>query len=572
MACEDETVEVLKDPSQAAALADTSRAVILARGTLAARQRLGAARARVRMAELNNEDPEEIAAARAELAPLEEKAGAAEKRFEEADTRKPQADADGATLYGQTTPRPAEISEALPLTAALISETGEVLSTVAVDDTGAFSLKAAGTVKARVQVSDSAQAVLFREAKVTELRAGTIEFRDVALDKAKPTPTPPPTVLTMPDLSNQSEAAACALLARIGIADIKIIDAPNSSTPGLVVGQTPDAGTVLKDGQQVSLTVGRAGDGDDVVRLPDFVGELASVAQERAANLGVETELQTDESSKSAPDTVVAQSEPKGTPVRSIDLLTLTIAPPKKSGRVEVPDVLGLERKQAVEVLRRVGLRDVISEVRLPGKLNTVIEQAPGKDEHVLPRSTVTLFLGGGIRDGDKSTPAPNDPDKTPTEPDKPSRVPPYSDNAPTGTVKPAAAPTNAGKVSTGTVKPAASPYADKAATGSDKPAPAPREPVKARARSVNPGDPGSTTYRKKLSRAMREDDRFESLEMTPARLTRTLGQLDVSDEESAKAILDMKPAYIRQKTALNSMKAVTQLKLLVRSGLSRLG
>jgi len=402
MNTDDDTAALLDDPTRAGTLGDTARASLLARGSLAARQRLGAARARLRAAELYGEDEAELAAIRAEIAPLQARSQAAEARFVEADAARPTGTPKGATLYGQTRPLPGQVTQSLPLTAALLGQDGALAATTEVEDDGSFVLTAEGAVSARLQLSDAAQGVVFRDAEPTDIEAGQIEYREVAISPAKPKPAPPPTILTMPDLSRQSEDVACAILARIGITEVKILDVPDSTTPGLVVAQDPAAGTVLQEGQGVSLSIGRAGDGEAVRRLPDFVGLTTALARERAVALGLETKVVLSPDAGRAPDTVVAQDPPAGTPVREIEVLSLTVTPPRETVRVEVPEVLGMESAQAIAVLRRVGLREEVSDRRLPGVTGRVIEQAPKAGTSQESGAVVTLFLGALVSPTDR--------------------------------------------------------------------------------------------------------------------------------------------------------------------------
>ena len=86
---------------------------------------------------------------------------------------------------------------------------------------------------------------------------------------------------------------------------------------------------------------------------------------------------------------VVEQSPAPGTRISPDTVVVLTVAPE----RVTVPNVEGLQRSEAISILRQAGLGARSRSVRSSEREGTVVGQSPKPDEEVAPRAIVVLTV-----------------------------------------------------------------------------------------------------------------------------------------------------------------------------------
>ena len=168
----------------------------------------------------------------------------------------------------------------------------------------------------------------------------------------------------------------------------------NQSSPsveeGLVVHSEPGGGETATNGSTVTLFVSS---GPQQVKVPALVGSQRGAAVERIRGRGLEPSVSEEESS-SPPGQVLSQSPSAGAAVSLGSTISIVVARAKKLSKV--PNVEGMERREAVEAIRAAGLTPVVEEeeTEIEEEIGLVISQSPEGREEVEPKSEVLLVVG----------------------------------------------------------------------------------------------------------------------------------------------------------------------------------
>jgi serine/threonine-protein kinase len=134
---------------------------------------------------------------------------------------------------------------------------------------------------------------------------------------------PPATSVTVPDLRGLTVAAARRELRELGLRSTSVRVAA-SDDAGTVVGQSPRAGTSLREGQVVRL---RVSSGPALVAVPDVVGLDELTATGRLEDAGFRVEVLEEPTDDPAQDGVVVSQEPAGSGrLEKGSVVTLTVA------------------------------------------------------------------------------------------------------------------------------------------------------------------------------------------------------------------------------------------------------
>jgi eukaryotic-like serine/threonine-protein kinase len=159
---------------------------------------------------------------------------------------------------------------------------------------------------------------------------------------------------------------------------------------GLVIHSNPSAGTTATRGSTVLLVVSS---GPKLLKVPVLVGEQRTVAVQRIRGRGFVPIVEEEESSAAAGE-VIRQSPDAGSELGRGASVTIVVS--KGEERVEVPNVIGKLRPDAVEALRGLGLTPSVqeTETEIPSQVGRVTDQFPPPGSAVKPGSTVTLTVG----------------------------------------------------------------------------------------------------------------------------------------------------------------------------------
>ena len=137
-----------------------------------------------------------------------------------------------------------------------------------------------------------------------------------------PTPAPEPQLVNVPNLVGQPVEIAAAVLGKPGLALGDRSRRESDAAAGTVIAQSPVAGTRVKRGTNVDVTIATSA----LVAVPDLTGETPRDAARllRRAQLGLGQEGQRE--SEARPGTVIRQSLAPGTRVPRETLVNILVA------------------------------------------------------------------------------------------------------------------------------------------------------------------------------------------------------------------------------------------------------
>jgi len=199
---------------------------------------------------------------------------------------------------------------------------------------------------------------------------------------------PPPAVV--PDVEDLPLKTALFRLRKKGF--VPDINQSSSDTvkKGLVIATTPSGGTLLEQGEHVTVDVSA---GVAKFAAPNVVGLEQSTAEQVLQDKGLVPVVIQQESDQ--PEGNVFQQDPvAGTKLASGDRVTITVS--KGPGTVAVPDVVGLTRSDARGQLQAAGFNVQVKTktVTDQGDNNIVSEQRPGQGAQLAKGRTVVIYVG----------------------------------------------------------------------------------------------------------------------------------------------------------------------------------
>ncbi len=214
-----------------------------------------------------------------------------------------------------------------------------------------------------------------------------------------PAPPPPGDLVEVPDLGGLGLVSATERLEGIGL-EVGTVDSLQhpSVAAGLVLGQSPLPGQVLRPEEPVRLTVST---GPQTRSVPDVVGLNGDRARIVLEASGFIVAVDTTEA-EAVRGNVVSISPGPGQDVALPAEVTvmLSAGPPV----VEMPYVLGMERAEAEAVLDSLGLvvSDVEEVFRFGRDQGIVVEQEPAAETELERGSSVRLTVGRGGREDEE--------------------------------------------------------------------------------------------------------------------------------------------------------------------------
>ncbi len=192
---------------------------------------------------------------------------------------------------------------------------------------------------------------------------------------------------TVPDLRGKTIAEAQLALESVGLSiGTQTPTADDAAIKGTIVGQDPAAGEPLEKGQAVNVKVS-IGKGETLV--PDLI-DLSSTNDARAvlsaSNLVLGKIIQKD--SDKPEGTILEQNPIAGSSVEAGSRVDVAIS----SGKVTVPNVLGMNRTDAYTILLTAGFTvQFIEEPRADVATGTVLAQTPLPGE-VTTKGTIVVL------------------------------------------------------------------------------------------------------------------------------------------------------------------------------------
>jgi len=163
-----------------------------------------------------------------------------------------------------------------------------------------------------------------------------------------------------------------------------------SAEKGIVISQSPPAGSQVSEGSSVSIVVSK---GPELVSVPMVVGLSREAATRALQAVGLKVEVGETPSSTEEVGTVLSQQPEVGSDVPKGSTVTIEVA--TKPDTATVPDVIGDLESEARQKIIDAGLEPVITyETTSPANVGRVLGQAPNKGTEAEKGSQVTIRVG----------------------------------------------------------------------------------------------------------------------------------------------------------------------------------
>ena len=196
--------------------------------------------------------------------------------------------------------------------------------------------------------------------------------------------------VTVPSVTGLSEQAAGARLRAAGLNPEPSLAPSVSVSSGLVIRQTPAAGSAAKKGSDVGIVVS---EGPANVPLTDVTGLTAAQAAARLHKAHLKTKTRTEASKTVEAGRVIATEPPAETEVEEGRVITLVIS--SGPAPVHVPDVTGqtLEAAEATLTNDELGVGTVTKKVSGAQPAGTVLAQSPMTGSSVKAGTKIELTV-----------------------------------------------------------------------------------------------------------------------------------------------------------------------------------
>lgn len=198
--------------------------------------------------------------------------------------------------------------------------------------------------------------------------------------------------ITIPDVTGKKTDAAMAMLAQLDLQPMIHDTMPHPKIePGSVVFQNPVAGSVVREGRNVYLSVSG---GERRIVMPNLRGRSLRDARITLEQMDLRVGMVSYEASDLPAETVVAQNVAPGKRVRANQVIEITVSGGTDI-EIEIPYVIGFNLEEAQQRLLEGGLRLGAvsykkSDIYLP---NTVLGQDPAAGNPAAPNTPVNLVV-----------------------------------------------------------------------------------------------------------------------------------------------------------------------------------
>jgi serine/threonine-protein kinase len=200
-----------------------------------------------------------------------------------------------------------------------------------------------------------------------------------------------PGASVVPGVAGEPEEAAKKKLEEAGF---KVAVEPQNSRTvpeGDVIHTSPSAGETATNGSTVTIFVSQ---GPKLVKVPVLVGSQRRVAVQEIRSRGLVPEVAEEETESSPAGEVLSQSPSAGRQVEPGSTVSIVVA--KSKQKVKVPNVIGKERREAVETIREAGLAPFVEEeeTEVESQIGRVLDQFPTPGSMQAEGAEVTLVVG----------------------------------------------------------------------------------------------------------------------------------------------------------------------------------
>ncbi len=196
---------------------------------------------------------------------------------------------------------------------------------------------------------------------------------------------------TVPSVANLTQEEAEEILEEAEFHPVVERRSSASVESGLVIYSEPRGGEAATHGSEVKIFVSS---GPHLVKVPVLVEMQRRGAVQQIRSRGLTPSVSEEETSNAAPGEVIRQSPSAGTKVEEGATVSIVVAKAKQQSKV--PNVIGKERREAVELVRAAGLTPFVEEeeTEVEAQIGRVLDQFPTPGSKVEPKSEVTIVVG----------------------------------------------------------------------------------------------------------------------------------------------------------------------------------
>ncbi len=205
----------------------------------------------------------------------------------------------------------------------------------------------------------------------------------------------PETMVVMPHVVGETREKASDSLTALGLVPEIVYGESEDFEPGIVMDSDIEEGTQIAVGSTVILTVC----GNSGIRVPDVVGWKEDEAVTRLEDLDFIVRVKETYSEEVEQGYVISQDPVGDSSVDRKSTVTLEVsAGPDLSGKVAMPNLVGLSEGNARSLLASIGLK--LGEVTVdrnasPSQVGNVIFQSEAEGDYVDEGSYIDITVGG---------------------------------------------------------------------------------------------------------------------------------------------------------------------------------
>ena len=200
--------------------------------------------------------------------------------------------------------------------------------------------------------------------------------------------------ITVPDVTGKQLTLARQILEDQHLR-VTVAETFDASVPvGVVVSQTPEAGSTVKEERTITIYVSKGG---EEMEMPNLRGLKQSEAIDRLQQMGLRLGSAYETFSDEDAGTVISQDPRSGTRISKGQSVDITVSKGQKIKKVSVPNVKGVPSDRAHTMIEGSGLKvGSVSEEASTQAAGTVVSQSPAAGVEADSGSAVSLVISSG--------------------------------------------------------------------------------------------------------------------------------------------------------------------------------
>ena len=200
--------------------------------------------------------------------------------------------------------------------------------------------------------------------------------------------------ITVPDVTGKQLTLARQILEDQHLR-VTVAETYDASVPvGVVVSQTPEAGSTVKEERTITIYVSKGG---EEMEMPNLRGLKQSEAIDRLQQMGLRLGSAYETFSDEDAGTVISQDPRSGTRISKGQSVDITVSKGQKIKKVSVPNVKGVPSDRAHTMIEGSGLKvGSVSEEASTQAAGTVVSQSPAAGAEADSGSAVSIVISSG--------------------------------------------------------------------------------------------------------------------------------------------------------------------------------